>query len=183
MGSDQAYPPHTLDAGPLELRRITATDGPSVAEAVAASLEGFRPWMPWATEEATTVQAQTKRAREAVALWEDGTDYIYLGHLPGNSVVVGSFGLHRRLDASGIEIGYWVHTAYGGNGYGTYGARALTAAALDMPGIHRVEIHCDQANQRSRAIPERLGYRLDRIEHRDPATPGESGKHLIWIMP
>ena len=47
--------------------------------------------------------------------------------------------------------------------------------------MDRVEIHCDEANVRSAAIPERLGYRLDRIEDDEIATPGETGRSMIWI--
>ena len=95
--------------------------------------------------------------------------------------MLGTFGLHRRIGPDGIEMGYWIHADHAGRGYGTAAARALTPVALALPGITRVEIHCDAANAASAAIPRRLGYRLERIEDREPAAPGESGRHLIWV--
>jgi RimJ/RimL family protein N-acetyltransferase len=49
--------------------------------------------------------------------------------------------------------------------------------------VRRVEIHCDEANIASAAIPRKLGYRLDRIERRMPEAPGESGRLMIWVLP
>jgi RimJ/RimL family protein N-acetyltransferase len=50
-----------------------------------------------------------------------------------------------------------------------------------MPGVTRVEIHCDEANIASNAIPRKLGYRLDRIDDHEPEAPGERGRRLIWV--
>ena len=47
--------------------------------------------------------------------------------------------------------------------------------------MERVEIHCDQANHLSAAVPERLGYRLDRVEPDEIRAPGESGRSMIWV--
>ncbi len=96
--------------------------------------------------------------------------------------MLGTFGLHRRIGPGGIEMGYWIHAAHAGRGYGSAAARALTSVALVLPGVERVEIHCDAANAASAAIPRRLGYRLDRIEDKEPEAPGESGRHLIWVL-
>jgi len=57
----------------------------------------------------------------------------------------------------------------------------LTDAALAIDDVDRVEIHCDQANVRSAAVPERLGYRLDRIEDDEIVVPGETGRSMIWV--
>ena len=47
--------------------------------------------------------------------------------------------------------------------------------------MQRVEIHTDEANTISAAIPQRLGYRLDRIDERVPAAPAETGRLQIWV--
>jgi len=47
--------------------------------------------------------------------------------------------------------------------------------------VDRVEIHCDAANAPSAAIARKLGYRLDRIEERQPEAAGESGRLMIWV--
>ena len=86
-----------------------------------------------------------------------------------------------RIGPDGLEIGYWLDGAHTGRGLVTEAADLLTAAGLGLDGIERVEIHCDQANVRSAAVPARLGYRLDRIEPDEVRTPAESGHSMIWV--
>ncbi len=95
---------------------------------------------------------------------------------------VGGCGLIDRVGPGGREIGYWLDAAHTGRGLVTEAAALLTAAALALDGVDRVEIHCDQANHRSAAVPARLGYRLDRIEADEVRTPAESGHSMIWVF-
>ena len=73
-------------------------------------------------------------------------------------------------------------TAISRRGYATACARALTRVGLALSDVDRVEIHTDEANVISAAIPRRLGYRLDRIDERPPDAPAESGRLQIWVM-
>ena len=45
----------------------------------------------------------------------------------------------------------------------------------------RNSTHCDQADTRSAAIPERLGFRLDRVEPDEIAAPNELGLSMVWV--
>jgi RimJ/RimL family protein N-acetyltransferase len=184
-----AHPPERIDAGCVLLRRVIPEDAEAVADAVAASMEHLKPWMPWAAPEATDPANQRARILEAYGSWEAGTDFIYSVLLPiddrippdGAPTLVGTFGLHARTGPGSIEMGYWIHAAHAGRGYGTAAARALTSVALELPDVRRVEIHCDVANAASAAIPRRLGYRLDRIQAREPETAAETGRQMIWV--
>lgn len=44
-----------------------------------------------------------------------------------------------------------------------------------------MEIHCDAANAASNATARKAGYRLDRIELREPEAPGETGRLMVWV--
>ncbi len=70
---------------------------------------------------------------------------------------------------------------WSGQGLATEAVALLTDAALAIDDVDRVEIHCDQANVRSATVPERLGYRLDRIDDDEIAAPGETGRSMIWV--
>lgn len=113
--------------------------------------------------------------------WHNGSDYEYVLRPEPAGQVIGCFGLHRRVGPGAIEIGYWVHVDFTGRGYATAGTRALTQAALALPDVTRVEVHTDEANTISAAIPRRLGYRLDRVDERPPDAPAESGRLQIWV--
>jgi RimJ/RimL family protein N-acetyltransferase len=175
------YPPEVIDLPAGVLTRLRESDGRPIAAAVLASLEYLRPWMPWATFEAARVDVQQDRCREAEKQWDLGGDCQYVLRPEPHGPVIGSFGLHRRVGSDAIEIGYWMHVDYAGRGYGTAAAAALTDAVLELPDITRVEIHTDEANARSAAIPQRLGYRLDRVDTRLPQAPGECGRLQIWV--
>ena len=101
---------------------------------------------------------------------------------PSNRTLVGEIGLHGRAGDGGIEIGYWIDVRYSGRGLGTEAAGALTSVALALPGVAQAEIHCDEENQASAAIPRKLGYRLDRIDDHEPEAPGERGHRMVWVM-
>src|SRR5215468_2974067 len=193
-----ARPPERLAAGALVLRRVETADAAAIAVAVGASLEHLRPWMPWATPEAADLRTQLVRVAEADELWEAGTGFIYVmiardgapGDVPAapagsrgdpDGEFVGTIGMHRRAADDVVEIGYWIASARTRRGYATAAARALTPVALELSSARRAEIHCDEANTASAAIPRRLGYRLDRVEAHEPEAPGERGRRMIWV--
>ena len=165
----------------LILRRVRAEDAGAIAAAVGASLDHLRPWMAWAAPEAADPRTQRVRAAEADEMWAAGTDSIYSVFTAEEGTLVGAIGLHRRVGDGGIEIGYWVAAQQTRRGFATAAAEALTSVALGLPGVTRVEIHCDEANIASAAIPRKLGYRLDRIDEREPEAPGERGHRMIWV--
>jgi RimJ/RimL family protein N-acetyltransferase len=140
--------------------------------------------MPWADESRHEFMAFVT---EAIAQWDRGADRNYA--IVDDAVddadrrYLGACGLHDRIGPDGREIGYWLVAAATGRGIVTAAARALTATALAMDGVTRVEIHCDEANRRSAAVAGRLGYRLDRIEVDRISAPGDLGRSMIWMWP
>ena len=176
-----ARPPERLERDGVVLRRPREEDAEAIGAAVAASLEHLRPWMAWADDGATTPARRREHQDRCDSGWESGTDFAYVTVDPGDGSVVGAAGLHRRIGPRAIEIGYWVHVNHTRQGHATAAARALTDAAWTLPEVERVEIHCDEANVRSAAVPRRLGYRLDRIEEDDVTAPAETGRSMVWV--
>jgi RimJ/RimL family protein N-acetyltransferase len=163
------------------LRRVRATDAGAIAAAVSASMEYLRPWMPWANASAAERRSQLARVADADQWWDSGIGFTYSVVTVGAGTLVGEISLHWRAGDHSAEIGYWIAASQSGRGYGTAAGMALTAVALALPGITRTEIHCDAANGASAAVARKVGYRLDRIEHREPEAPGESGRLMIWV--
>jgi RimJ/RimL family protein N-acetyltransferase len=137
--------------------------------------------MPWATDEAGRADFQHARLEASVPHWDEGSEYCYVVLVDGR--VVGSMGLHARIGPRALELGYWLQSDHTGRGITATCAGALTAVGLTLPTIERVEIHCDEANQRSASIPRRLGYRLARVEADDVSAPAEIGRTMIWVYP
>jgi RimJ/RimL family protein N-acetyltransferase len=175
-------PPERVDAGRVILRRVRPSDAGAIAAAVSASIDHLRPWMPWATWDAAERNNQLVRVAEADHNWESGLGYVYSVLTADDGTLVGEIAMHRREGGQSVELGYWISAGQARRGYATLAADAMTAVALALPGITRVEIQCDAANAASAAVARKLGYRLDRIEERRAEAPGESGRLMIWTL-
>jgi RimJ/RimL family protein N-acetyltransferase len=126
-------------------------DADAVAEAVRGSIETLSPWMHWATPD-----YDAESAREWIrGAQEPGVDGFCIRLADGT--IIGSCGL-QHYDAPNrcIELGYWIGTAYTGNGYATRAARLLIGYAFDALDVHRVTILVSEHNERSQRVAERL---------------------------
>ncbi|MEV5576566.1 GNAT family N-acetyltransferase [Spirillospora sp. NPDC052269] len=177
--SDQAVrPPERIVLPGLTLRRATEDDAPALVKALNDSFDHLHPWMPWAAQP-QTLEGERAWAAESCRNWENGTDYAYLMEGPDGGIA-GTVGLHGRLGPGALEIGYWVHVGYTRRGFATRAAEAVTEVAFGLPGVERVEIHCDIANKRSAAVPPKLGYTLLCIEDHVRDAPAEEGPRMRW---
>ena len=171
-------PPEQIDAGWLALRRWMADDLDALVESVTTSIDHLVPWMTWAS--GYDREAARSFLEGSGGPWKDRDDFGYALLAAGG--VVGSAGLHRRIGPGGLEIGYWVDVRHTRRGIASLAAAALTEAGLGTPGIDRIEIHHDRANEASSGIPAGLGFakvaeRADEVE-----AAGESGVEVIWQM-
>ena len=174
-------PPDRIVTDRLVIRRESVDDAVAIADAIDRNLVRLVPWMGWATEEATQPSAQLARIAEAVEQWDAGKMFDYgIFDLDGGAFL-GKIGMHRRIGPHGIELGYWLDAQAEGRGVISEAVAALMREAMMLDGIRRVEIHCDAANLRSQAVPRRLGFVLDRIEHRPIAAVSETGEHMVWV--
>jgi RimJ/RimL family protein N-acetyltransferase len=157
------------------IRPYRVGDAAALSEAIEASIDHLRPWMPWIADEPRTLAQRQAWIREgaveAIGIFDED-----------NRTVIGGTGLHARIGDGGLEIGYWVRAERVGQGIATRVAAELTMAAFDRPGIERVEIHCDEANVASAAIPRALGFTLMSIEDDEVTAPGEAGRCMTWRM-
>jgi RimJ/RimL family protein N-acetyltransferase len=163
------------------VERARPADAERLVAALAPELPGLRPWLRWATPEGISLETQRSRLEAKDSCWRRRSEYVY--SIVDGPAIIGSIGLGARSGPWSLEIGYWLAAAYRGRGVVTAAARALTEAGLALEGIARIQIHCDEANTASAAVPRRLGYRLDRVEKVEPLAPGEIGRRMIWVFP
>jgi RimJ/RimL family protein N-acetyltransferase len=176
-------PPDAITIGDLTLERLSPARLEELVDAVNSSLDELRPWMPWAQTPATAASIGEFLER-ADAGWAARTEFQFgmvVGRPGARGWLWGCCGLHDRVGAGGLEIGYWVRTDVAGQGLATAAAGELARTALGLDGVGRVEIHCDETNVRSAAVPPKLGFRLDRVDDRPPEAPGERGRRMIWV--
>jgi ribosomal-protein-serine acetyltransferase len=80
-----------------------------------------------------------------------------------DGALVGDVGLYVDRDNAVGAIGYWLDLHHRGRGVMTAAVRALVRHGFDELQLHRVEIRTDVLNRSSRAVAERLGFRLEGV--------------------
>ena len=143
----------------LVLRCWEPRDAAALKEAVDASLEHLLPWMPWAADEPQTLEEKAELLRSFRGRFDLDQDYVMALFERDESRVVGGSGLHKRHGEVAFEIGYWIRASRAGKGLATEASAALTRVAFELCDIDRIEIRVDPANERSRRVPVKLGYR------------------------
>ncbi|KAJ6788730.1 hypothetical protein PWT90_03928 [Aphanocladium album] len=168
-------PAEQLSDGEVTLRRWQMGDAQSLLAAAEVSLPELKAWMPWAANGYTLEDAETFLSI-TTADWDKGRGYDWA--IVVDAEVVGSCGLMTPAKGSdGMGMGYWLATPVTGRGLATRAAALLTQAAFDC-GAESVQIWHKVANGKSRAIPERLGYRF--LGQYDDLQIRESGEMGLW---
>lgn len=172
--------PYAIRSERLLIRCWEPADAPGMKDAVDSSLEHLLPWMPWAEREPEPLDAKVALLRHFRGRFDLGQDFVYGVFTLDGSAVVGGTGLHTRVGEDAFEIGYWIRASRIGEGLATELSAALTRVAFEVCEVDRVEIRVDPANERSRAIPLKLGYREEaQLRRRLPGRQDGELRDLI----
>ncbi|MDX8046856.1 GNAT family protein [Gracilibacillus sp. S3-1-1] len=146
---------HQIDEE-LSLRLIELRDADRVFELINHSREYLREWLNFVDG---TVKVEDTKAfiDSCIRGYADNkslnTVVLYKG------AIVGVAGFNSIDWTNKIAyIGYWLGEDYQGNGVMARVAKALTDYALKELQLNKVEIRAAVGNQKSRNIPERLGF-------------------------
>lgn len=139
----------------LGIRPLEAGDAAELYALVRANPD-LEEWMPWAAEQ--DLAATERFIAEGEEQLRGGKGF--QAAIEPEGEIVGVLGLHT-IDwvNRNTSIGYWLAEGARGRGLMTGAVRALLDHAFHELELHRIEIHCAPENRRSRAIPERLGFR------------------------
>ena len=76
-----------------------------------------------------------------------------------DGVLCGTVGCHPiDWSSRNCSLGYWIDAAHEGRGVITRCCGVMLDHVFDELGLHRAEIRCGTGNQRSCAVPQRLGF-------------------------
>ncbi|CDN41805.1 MULTISPECIES: GNAT family N-acetyltransferase [unclassified Paenibacillus] len=155
--------PTSVETERLVMRMAQQGDGPMMSETINASLDELRAWMSWAQSPHSVEQAELNSRESAIRfLKREKLRFVALEKASGQ--MAACVGLHHiDWNARAFEIGYWADSRRAGNGYVTEAVAAICGFAFVHLEARRLEIRCDRLNARSRAIPEKLGFRLEGI--------------------
>jgi ribosomal-protein-serine acetyltransferase len=161
-------------------------DGDILNQAILESWQELHRFMAWAREK-PSIDDSEEQVRLAVENWilkKNDEPYLPLfifEKLTGQ--FVGATGYHHYdWTVPCIETGYWLRKSYSSRGFMTEAQNAITQYAFKQLGVKRISITCDADNERSKKIPERLGYVLEgtlKNNRRKPVT-SELSDTLIY---
>lgn len=153
---------HDLPGGCV-LRLFEESDAGELFAVVDRNRAHLEPWLPWV--ETTTDAGATLafiHASHAQVARNDG----FQAAIVCGGAIAGVAGFHHvDWHNRATSIGYWLSADRQGRGTMTEAVRALVDHAFGVWGLERVEIQAAVDNHRSRAVPERLGFRREGVRH------------------
>ncbi len=169
-------PPYRIETDRLVIRCYEPTDAPLLKDAVDSSIEHLLPWMPWARYEPQSLAAKVDLLRDFRGQFDRDENWIYGVFSRDESRQVGGSGLHPRGGPDSLEIGYFIRADSIGHGYATELTAVLTRVGFEICGLARVDVQIEPDNERSLAIPRKLGFTLEgrlrrRLEPREEGLP------------
>jgi RimJ/RimL family protein N-acetyltransferase len=178
-----AIPPEELIGQRVVVRAWRPTDASSLFEAVNESRERLRLWMPWVDNYRTVVDAEEYCHRVGVRFDERSDFALGIWHRE-NGRFLGGTGFHNvDWDVPSFDIGYWIRDGEVGKGYVEEAVRLMVRHAFDKMGARRLALTCDTTNDRSRRIPERIGFVLEgRLRNHMRTEAGTLRDTLIFSL-
>jgi ribosomal-protein-serine acetyltransferase len=142
------------------LRFLEESDADALYAAIDANRAYLARWLPWAQDETPELALEFIRLTRRQLAANDGfqTAIVHQGDIIG---MVGFHGVRWQHGTTGM--GYWLAEDHQGRGTMTRAVSALTDHAFSTWKLNRVEIQAAVDNARSRAIPERLGFREEGV--------------------
>ncbi len=142
------------------LAPLTPDDAPEVFHSIDTQRRHLGRWLPFVADTRSVEdsrqavgQMAADSASNPVFTIRDGERFAGLIGFKGSDPQQGS-----------AEIGYWLREEYQGRGIVTAAVERLCRHAFKTMGMRRITIRCAAGNLRSNRIPQRLDFRLDRVE-------------------
>ncbi|MFN8287005.1 MAG: GNAT family N-acetyltransferase [Chitinophagales bacterium] len=174
---------YRIETERLIIRCYKTEDAPLLKQSVDENLEHLSPWMPWIRFEPETVEAKAERIQNFITKYESGEDFTMGIFNKDETQLLGSTGLHNRLQGNALEIGYWLHKDFINKGLITENVKALTRIAFEVECVDRLEIHCDEKNIASAKVPAKCGYTLREVLIANAKdNDGNDRNTMIWEM-
>jgi ribosomal-protein-serine acetyltransferase len=161
------------------LRLLDEGEAGALTEVIDANREHLGRWLPWAETHGFEDSVEYLRRKQLQWEMNDGFE----GAIELDGRIVGGAGFHRVDWVNRCtSIGYWLAADAQGRGLMTATVRALLDHAFGVWGLHRVFIEVVVGNERSKAIPERLGFRQEAVLREAKLIAGRYEDTLLYAM-
>ena len=163
------------------LRLPEEADAGELYAVIDANRKHLLPWMPWAPHHRgpDDVLPFIRLTRRQIAD-NDGLQTVIVDP---DGRIIGMIGTHAIDWLHGkTSIGYWMARGEQGRGTMTAAVRAYLDHAFGTWRLNRVTIQAAVGNARSRAIPERLGFREEGILREVERVEGRMLDDVVYAM-
>ena len=164
----------------ISLRPIELKDAERIFQLTDRHRDYLREWLPWVdgTKTIRDTKAVIKKMRKSQEEKKGMTFVILYDNEIVGITSFNSFDWHNKI----TYIGYWLAADYQGKGIMTKVVRALCNYAFIDLHLNRIEICAAVDNKKSRAIPERLGFKLEGIRRSAEWVNDRFVDHCIYGM-
>jgi ribosomal-protein-serine acetyltransferase len=163
-----------------EVRLLHADDADALHDLTIRNREPLARWMGWidrvidVSDTYAYLRSAEKEAFDHTSfkagIWRHGT-------------LIGCIDLHDiDWTNANARIGYWLDKDHTGHGIMTRAVQALADYAFEALDLRRVEIHVATENDRSRRIPERLGFTLEGVLRQVQRLRGDYYDHALYAL-
>jgi ribosomal-protein-serine acetyltransferase len=147
--------PYELPGG-FRIRLVEEADADELYRVVEANRAHLAEWLPWAGDARLETAVDFVRRAQDQAEANNG---FQANIVDSDGAVAGFIGFHHvDWGNRSTSLGYWLAEDRQGQGTMTEAVRALTRHAFEVWGLNRVEIRVAVGNERSAAVPQRLGF-------------------------
>ena len=170
---------HDLGDG-AQLRMLELRHAQSFLEFIEANRAHLGVYLGWGESIKTLEDAERFIKRGIARYAEDALPWV--GIWLEERMVGGLlfFPLDRRVNAT--EIGYWLGANVTGRGLMGKAINAMLEFVFEELKLNRLVLHADVRNQASRAVAERLGFKLEGIERQSWVLHGEYTDNALYAM-
>ncbi|MFD1447939.1 GNAT family N-acetyltransferase [Oceanobacillus profundus] len=164
----------------ITLRQLNLQDANQLFALIDSNRSYLREWLPWLD---TNVNPD-----DSIAFIE----HILQSYEAKKGLTAGIFYQDKLVGIAGFNafdwtnrigyIGYWIGQDYQGYGIITSVVRALTDYAFTEAQLNRVDIRAAFTNKKSRAIPERLGFKEEGILRQSEWLYDHYVDHVVYGM-
>lgn len=164
----------------LKLVLPMESDAETIYRVVRENLEELKRWMPWASDD---YSIDTARAFVKTNLIELAKDGVFAAAVVFDEKIVGTIGFHNlNKENKSVQLGYWLDKNAQGKGLITKCCVALISFAFQNLRLNRIQINCNVENTKSRAVPERLGFKLEGVHRQVERLNDEFRDWAIYAL-
>lgn len=147
---------HIVDKD-IYLKLVDVNDAQRLFQLTSDSRVHLRKWVPW-VDDTRSVMDTEDFIKESLKSYDEYKSMNMVVVFKDEVVGVAGFNEFDWPNKH-AAIGYWLGKQYTGKGIMTRVVRELTDFAFTQLNLNRVEIRAAAENEKSRAIPEKLGFK------------------------